>query len=45
MFLGMVFTRALVRGEYLPNGGLANALRSRLLRAQERVEAIDKGER
>jgi hypothetical protein len=37
--------RALVRGEYLPNGGLANALRSRLLCAQERLAAIDEGER
>lgn len=37
--------RALIRGEYLPNGGLANALRSRLLCAQERLAAIDGGER
>ena len=37
--------RALIRGEYLPNGGLANALRSRLLCAQERLAAIDEGER
>lgn len=37
--------RALIRGEYLPNGGLANALRSRLLCAQERLTAIDEGDR
>lgn len=37
--------RALVRGDYLPNGGLADALRSRLLCAQERLAAIDEGER
>ena len=37
--------RALARSNYLPDGGLANALRSRLLCAQERMEAIDKGER
>lgn len=37
--------RALARCEYLPDGGLANRLRSRLLCAQERLEAIDKGER
>lgn len=36
--------RALIRGEYLPSGGLANALRSRILAAQERMEAIDGGE-
>lgn len=37
--------RALIRGDYLPDGGLANALRSRLLCAQERLTAIDEGER
>lgn len=37
--------RALIRGEYLPDSGLANALRSRLLCAQERLAAIDEGER
>lgn len=36
--------RALARCEYLPDGGLASRLRSRLLCAQEQLEAIDKGE-
>ena len=37
--------RALALYEYMPDGGLANRLRSRLLCARECVEAIDKGER
>lgn len=37
--------RALALCGYMPNGGLANQLRSRLLCAQERLDAIDKGER
>lgn len=37
--------RALARGKCLPNGGLANALRARLASAQERITAIDRGER
>lgn len=37
--------RALVRCEYMPDGGMHNRLRSRLLCAQERVEAIDGGMR
>ena len=37
--------RALAMYEYLPNGGVANRLRSRLLCAQERLAAIDEGER
>ena len=37
--------RALALYNYMPDGGLANRLRSRLLCAQECVEAIDGGER
>lgn len=37
--------RALARCEYLPDGGLANHLRSRLLCAQERITGIDEGAR
>ena len=37
--------RALTTQRYLPDGGMANRLRSRLLCAQEQMEAIDKGER
>lgn len=37
--------RALARSNYLPDGGLANALRSRILVAQERMGSIDEGER
>lgn len=37
--------RALALYNYMPDGGLANQLRSRLLCAQECMEAIDKGER
>lgn len=37
--------RALVRCEYMPEGGMRNRLRSRLLCAQERLMAIDGGER
>lgn len=37
--------RALTTQGYLPDGGMANRLRSRLLCAQEQMEAIDKGER
>ena len=37
--------RALARSNYLPDGGLANALRSRILVAQERMGSIDGGER
>lgn len=36
--------RALALYSCMPDGGLANRLRSRLLCAQECVEAIDKGE-
>lgn len=36
--------RALALYSYMPDGGLANRLRSRLLCAQECAEAIDKGE-
>lgn len=36
--------RALALYNYMPDGGLANRLRSRLLCAQECVEAIGKGE-
>lgn len=36
--------RALALYSYMPDGGLANRLRSRLLCAQEQMEAIDKGE-
>lgn len=36
--------RALALHNYMPDGGLANRLRSRLLCAQECVEAIGKGE-
>lgn len=35
--------RALATQGYLPDGGMANRLRSRLLCAQEQLEAIDKG--
>ena len=37
--------RALAMYAYLPDGGLANRLRSRLLCAQECLAAIDEGER
>lgn len=37
--------RALARSNYLPDGGLAGALRSRILAAQERMGSIDGGER
>lgn len=37
--------RALARCEYMPDGGLANRLRSRLLCAQESLAAIDEGAR
>lgn len=36
--------RALALYNYMPDGGLANRLRSRLLCAQEQLEAIGKGE-
>jgi hypothetical protein len=36
--------RALALYSYMPDGGLANRLRSRLLCAQECMEAINKGE-
>lgn len=37
--------RALAMQGYLPDGGMANRLRSRLLCAQERMEAVDEGMR
>ena len=37
--------RALTTQGYLPDGGTASRLRSRLLCAQEQIEAIDRGER
>nr|DAN94564.1 MAG TPA: hypothetical protein [Caudoviricetes sp.] len=37
--------RALALYSYMPDGGLANRLRSRLLCAQECMEAINKEER
>jgi hypothetical protein len=37
--------RALVRCEYMPDGGMHSRLKSRLLCAQERVEAVNGGMR